>query len=79
MTIKNGDMPAMPIQLADGEVWSEEYDTADGLSKREMIAMHMMAAMLSRSGHSLNEHDHNVARNATRAADALLTALDRTK
>ena len=26
----NGDMPAMPIQLADGEVWSEECDTADG-------------------------------------------------
>ena len=65
MTIKNGDMPAMPIQLADG------------LGKREMIAMYIMAAMLSNSGRSLNEHD--VARNATRAADALLTALDRTK
>lgn len=26
----NGDMPAMPIQLADDEVWSEECDTADG-------------------------------------------------
>ena len=76
MTIKNGNIPTMPIQLAAGEVWSEEYDTANGLTKREMIAMHMMAAMLSRSGHSLNEHD--VARNATLAADALLTALDRT-
>ena len=65
MTIKNGDMPAMPINLADG------------LSKREMIAMHMMAAMLSKSGYSLNEHD--VARNATRAADALLAALERAK
>ena len=64
MTIKNGDMPAMPINLADG------------LSKREMIAMHMMAAMLSKSGHLLSEHA--VARDATRAADALLAALDRT-
>ena len=30
MTTKNGDMPAMPIQLAEGEVWSEDFDTADG-------------------------------------------------
>ena len=71
MTIKNGDTPAMPItyeQAIEARMW--------GLTKREMIAMHMMAAMLSKSGYSLNEHD--VARNATRATDALLAALDRT-
>ena len=77
MTITNGDMPATPIQLAVGEVWSEEYDTADGLTKREMMAMYIMAAMLSKPDHSLSEHD--VARDATRAADALLAALERTK
>ena len=72
MTIKNGDTPAMPI------TYEQAIEARmRGLTKREMIAMHMMAAMLSRSGHSLNEHD--VARNATRAADALLAALDRTK
>ena len=64
MTIKNGDMPVIPLVTSD-------------LTKREMIAMHMMAAMLSKPDHSLSEHD--VARDATRAADALLAALDHTK
>ena len=77
MTIKNGDMPAMPITLKDGEAWSEDCDYANGLTKREIMAMHMMAGMLSKSGHSLNESD--VARDATRAADALLAELERTK
>ena len=45
MTIKNGDMPAMPITLKDGEVWSEDCNYANGLAKREMMAMHMMAEM----------------------------------
>ena len=76
MTIKNGDMPAMPITLKDGEVWSEDCDYANGLTKREMMAMHMMAGMLSKFDHSLNESD--VARDATRAADALLAELERT-
>ena len=59
MTTKNADVPAMPIAF-------------NNMTKRELIAMHMMAAMLSKSGHSLNEHD--VARDAVRAADALLAA-----
>lgn len=103
MTIKNADMPAMPIQLNDGEVWSEEIDHANGLTKREMfclrmgvaetgdagldaiirkgnrqkMAMHMMSGLLSKPGHSFNEHD--VANDAVRAADALFSALERTK
>ena len=63
MTIKNDDMPVIPLVTSD-------------LTKREMMAMHMMAGMLTKSGHSLNEHD--VARDAVRAADALLAALERT-
>lgn len=70
MTIKNADIPAMPITM-------EADVVAQGLTKREMMAMHMMATMLSKSVYSLNEHD--VARDATRAADALLAALERTK
>ena len=76
MTIKNADVPAMPVDRCDADAIEAGIQMFSGLTKREMIAMHMMAAMLSKSGHSLNEHD--VARNATRAADALLTALDRT-
>ena len=38
MAIKNGDMPAMPITLKDGEIWSEDFDYAIGLTKREMMA-----------------------------------------
>lgn len=40
MTTKNGDMPAMPITLEPGEVWSEFEDHANGLTKREMFCLH---------------------------------------
>ena len=71
MTIINGDTPAMPI------TYEQAIEARmRGLTKREMMAMHMMAAMLSKSGHLLSEHA--VARDATRAADALLAALERT-
>ena len=76
MTIKNGDMPSMPFQSC-GPDGLPSYEAEFGLTKREMMAMHMMAGMLSKSGHSLNESD--VARDATRAADALLAELERTK
>ena len=90
MTIKNGDMPAMPIQLADGEVWSEEYDTADGLTKREMMAMAAMQGILSNgngviqsspmSGWSwCNSDEHLLAQVSVSCADALLAELECTK
>ena len=72
MTIKNGDAPAIHLPLGN-----ETVAGCDGLTKREMMAMRMMATMLSKSVYSLNEHD--VARDATRAADALIAALERTK
>ena len=72
MTIKNSDVPAMPLPLGN-----DTTAGCDGLTKREMMAMHMMAGMLSKSGHSLNESD--VAMDATRAADALLAELERAK
>ena len=76
MTIKNGDMPAMPITLKDGEVWSEDCDYANGLTKREMMAMHMMAA--NRSRHSTYPSWESMASDAVESADALLAELERT-
>ena len=76
MTIKNADMPAMPIPINECDRFVE-CGIADGLTKREAMAMHMMSGLLSKHGHSFNEHD--VANDAVRAADALLAALERTK
>ena len=77
MTTKNGDMPAMPITLEPGEVWSEFEAHANGLTKRETMAMHMMAA--NRSRHSTYTSWESMASDAVEAADALLTELERTK
>ena len=77
MTTKNEDMPAMPIQLVNGEVWSEESDTADGLTKREIMAMHMMAACRSRNSDYRSWDD--MAKDAIEMTDALLAELERTK
>ena len=78
MTIKNGDMPAIPFEEVRSRFQGlpDKWANHCGLTKREMMAMHMMAGMLSKSDHSLNEHD--VARDAVRAADALLAALEHT-
>ena len=64
MTIKNADVPAMSL-------------ATNYMTKRELIAMHMMSGLLSDPGHSFSEH--NVARDAVRAADALLAALESAK
>ena len=77
MTIKNADMPAMPIQLTNGEVWSKDCDTANGLTKREMMAMHMMAALVGIGG--ICGDEKYIAEMAARSADALLAELERTK
>ena len=77
MTTKNGNMPAMP---QDDAVWCQRIGEcptlATGLTKREMMAMHMMAAMQSLEG----RHDHQYeAIMSVNAADALLAELERTK
>jgi hypothetical protein len=76
MTIKNGDKSAMPNQ-ALGNDGLPTHEAEFGLTKREMMAMHMMSGLLSKPGHSFSEH--NVARDAVRAADALLAALESAK
>ena len=76
MTIKNGDKAAIPFQPCgpDG-LPSDEAEF--GLTKREMMAMHMMAANRSRGSDYMSWAD--MATDAIEMADALLAELERTK
>ena len=73
----NGKMPAMPLPLGtETEKWCQ------GLTKREMMAMHVMAGYVSNSkagesGSLMCIHD--VASYSVECADALLAELERTK
>lgn len=77
MTTKNGDMPAMPTFDYDvrGNDVVQFTDSA-GLTKREMMAMHMMAGLLAREGKHDLQYESSLA---VKAADALLAELERTK
>ena len=77
MTTKNGDMPAMPVVDASGCVMRYGSDLfAEGLSKREMMAMHMMSGLCAKYGAAF---DSDTAQDAVRMADYLLRELERTK
>ena len=75
MSNNNGDMPAMP---QDDAIWCQRIGEcptlATGLTKREMIAMHIASGLISdpqvRTG--------TVAATAVKVADALLAELERT-
>lgn len=69
MKIKNGDMPAMPCTKATGEVF-------EGLTKREMFAMHALTAVIAKDGHQYGNEPYK-AECAVRYADALLAELDK--
>lgn len=79
--MKNSDMPAMP-QSATSEGYSCYYYDYDGpgvptgLTKREMMAMHMMAARISIPGAPDDEFD---AKRAVAATDALLAELEKSQ
>lgn len=78
--MKNADMPAMPSDVkAVYEAMTDSLDSwgkaALGLTKREMMAMHMMAARVSIPGAPDDEFD---AKRAVAATDALLAYLERT-
>lgn len=75
--MKNADMPAMPVvevrRVGDVEKSTSE---ATGLTKREMMAMHILSGLLS-------DYEFDVTRQmaaeiAVEQADALLAELDRT-
>ena len=77
MTIKNGDMPAMPT--FDYDVRSNDvvqFTDSAGLTKREMMAMHMMAHLMTDQSFKSYEDQSKCA---VAAADILLAELERTK
>ena len=68
--MKNADMPAMP--LSGG---SEPFHGYQGMTKREMMAMHIASGFAADKEVS----PCNIANLAIEAADALLAELGRTK
>lgn len=73
--IKNGDLPAMPIELSGFGQYAPEAHA--GLTKREMFAM---AAMQGFCQINLTfKNKQSLAAQAVEVADALLAELERTK
>ena len=70
--MKNADMPAMPLPLGtETEKWCQ------GLTKREMVAMHILGGLLS-------DYEFDVTRQmaaeiAVQQADALLAELEKSQ
>ena len=74
----NGDMPAMPFEEVRSRFQGlpDKWANHGGLTKREMMAMHMMAARVSIPGASDDEFD---AKRAVAATDALLAELEKSQ
>ena len=72
--MKNADMSAMPVQELDRQ-GLPIAEAMYGLTKREMIAMHLMAGLAD----SLRSYPSQCAKIAVEHADALLTELEETK
>ena len=74
--MKNADMPAMPISEEETDRVESGVEIYTGLTKREMMAMHMMAHLMPDQNF---ESYASQAKSAVMAADALLAELERTK
>ena len=74
--MKNSDMPAIPCQPL-GQDGMPSYEMTYGLTKRELMAMHMMAANRSRNTDYHSWKD--MADDAIDMTDALLEKLELTK
>ena len=74
--MKNSDMPAMPCQPL-GQDGMPSYEMTYGLTKRELMAMHMMAANMSRNRNYYSWED--MADDAIDMTDALLEKLEQAK
>ena len=73
--MKNGDMPAMPIEINGfGQYAPEVYS---GLTKREMFAMAAMQGILSSLTDDSDMSPSELARCSVRNADALLAELEK--
>lgn len=80
--MKNADMPAMPVFDSSGcpSLYGDDGVEAKGLTKREMMAMHMMCAMIGAPVGRVDIDDgEQLPLMAIVAADALLAELERTK
>ena len=84
--MKNADMPAMPVidEEQSFHVDMERYGSkgatlrfAFGMTKREMMSMHILSGMLS--SENFNPTREQAASFAVGQADALLAELERTK
>ena len=78
MTIKNADMPAMPFEAVNARIngGTTGWTNYVGLTKREMMAMHIMTGLCSKYGVAF---DTDTVQDAVRMADFLLAELERTK
>ena len=78
MTIKNGDLPAMPFEavMARANGNTTGWTNYTGLTKREMMAMHIMTGLCSKYGVAF---ETDTVQDAIRMADCLLAELERTK
>ena len=83
MTIKNGDMPAMPILDSEGRcsMYGTNNISAEGLTKREQFAAMAMQSLIQvepiyeQIGY-VTPSDKDMAIAAIAKADALLAALE---
>ena len=77
MTTKNGNMPAMPASETQWRGDEQITSLANpGMTKREMMAMHIMTGLCSKYGVAF---ETDTAQDAVRMADSLLAELERTK
>ena len=80
--MKNGDMPAMPQSATKDGYPCNYYDYGGpgiptGMTKREMMAMHIMQGMISCE--NFNPPREEAAQLAVGMTDALLAELESTK
>lgn len=75
--MKNSDMPAMPISEEETDRVEAGIEIYTGLTKREMMAMHMMSGMLS-SGTNDSVTIDKIVKTSVIYSDALLAELERT-
>lgn len=86
--MRNADRPAMPCEVVEqyhidasqvpsgAPTLRERKVMSGGMTKREMMAMHMFAGLLARDGKPDIQYEAELA---IKAADALLAELERTK
>lgn len=83
--ISNKDMPAMPSSMIDTYLSDEDktgsgrYIESNGLTKREIFAMHAMVGVMQDINFCQSHDEFDVAVIAVKQADALLDELERTK